>query len=441
MLQNRAASTRRAPLTIMRVLVMAAVLLLSACSGVAQNREKEPEILAVQSAGTTSSEVPAAGTAIAAVIEKGSADAREPTSIEAATTVTIPMTTPQTIVDAALEQEVEDGQASEMAAHIEEALDLYAQAQQFSGVVLVARGGKPILAKGYGDADRARGVPNDVRTRFRIGSLTKQFTAMIVLILQERGLLDIKDSICDYIEDCPDTWSDITIEQLLIHTSGIPDFTRFPGYEATKGQASTVKETIDRFRNEPLDFAPGERWSYTNSGYILLGSIIEVVTGQSYEDVAQEYVFAPLGMTNTGYDHNRNDLAVGYVNGSGALAAFIDMSIPYAAGALYSTAEDLLKWDRALANGSLVDAALENEIFTSQASIPDGPGMGYGYGWIVTEEYGQPVVFHNGGIEGFVSNITRFLGDDTLIVMLSNEEQTNPNAVTRTVIQAIYAEQ
>ena len=441
MVQKRTASVRRASTAVAGTLVLAAALLLVSCSGVARAPEEAREVLSTQSAAVLSTEVPAAGTAIAAVVEKGSIDASISTPIEATTPVTTTMAPTDTTVEAVPVQVSEDGQASELAARIEEALDVYAQAQQFSGVVLVAQEGSVLLDKGYGEADRANGIPNTGQTRFRIGSLTKQFTAMIILMLQERGLLTVQDRICNYIEDCPDTWSDITIEQLLTHTSGVPDFTRFSDYDATKGQASTLTEIIDRFRDEPLDFSPGERWNYTNSGYILLGQIIETVSGQSYEDIAQEYLFTPLDMTNTGYDHNRDDLAVGYVNGSGTQAAFIDMSIPYSAGGLYSTAEDLLKWDRALADGSLIDPSLTNEMFTSQASIPDSPGMGYGYGWIITEEYGQSVVFHNGGIEGYVSSITRFLGDDILIVMLSNEEQTNPNAVTRTVIQAIYAEQ
>ena len=331
------------------------------------------------------------------------------------------------------------GQYAEMAADVEAALDAFAADHRFSGTVLVARNGEVVFAKGYGYADRLAETPNDVRTRFRLGSLTKQFTAMAVLMLHERGLLDINDPICGLIENCPDAWAEITVENLLTHTGGVPDFTRFPDYETTKGQPSTLTETIDRFRDVPLDFAPGERWDYTNSGYILLGQIIERVTGLRYEDFIRESLFGPLGMTDTGYDHNRDDLAVGYVNAGGAEADYVDMSIPHAAGALYSSAEDMLKWDRGLADGTLLSDDLQEAMFTAHASIPDSGGLGYGYGWVVGEQFGQPVAFHSGGIEGFSANITRFPDDGTLIVMLSNEEQTNPQPVIRTVMQALYA--
>ena len=261
------------------------------------------------------------------------------------------------------------GHHAELASKLESAFDAFAQAQQFNGMILVAREGDVVLSKGYGLADRAASTPNDAQTRYRIGSVTKPMTAMMVLMLQERGLLDLDDPICEYVDRCPDAWSNITVEQLLSHTAGVANFTQFPDFEATKNQPTTLTETIDRFRDAPLDFPPGERWNYSDSGYILLGQIIETVTGHPYEEVAQELVFAPLGMSNTGYDHNRDDLAVGYVNASGAEADFVDMSIPHAAGALYSTAEDLLKWDRALAEGSLLAPELQEAMFTMQAAI------------------------------------------------------------------------
>lgn len=328
---------------------------------------------------------------------------------------------------------------AELASKVEAAFDEFADSQKFSGTILVAREGNVLLAKGYGNADREAGIPNDTQTRYRIGSLTKPFTAMLVLMLHEQGLLGLDDSICDYVEECPEKWQPITIENLLTHTGGVPDFTLFPDYEPTKGEPTTLPDTIDRFLNVPLDFPPGERWNYTNSGYILLGYVIEQVTGQPYEDALQENLLGPLGMTETGYDHNRDDLAIGYVNAGGARADFIDMSIPHAGGALYSSAEDMLRWDRGLAERGLISAELQEQMFTAHAHIPNSGGFGYGYGWVVGEAFGRPMVFHSGGIEGYSANITRFLGDDTLIVMLSNEEQTNPRAATRTIMQALYS--
>ena len=233
---------------------------------------------------------------------------------------------------------------TELAGRLEQQFDDFARSENFSGVVLVARNGEVLLSKGYGLADQVAGIPNDSQTRFRIGSLTKQFTAMVVLQLQEQGLLSIVDPICNYIDDCPQSWSMITIEQLLTHTAGLPDFTYFPEYESTKNVASSPDATMDRFRDLPLEFEPGTAWNYSNSGYIVLGSIIEKVTSKPYAEVVQEYIFEPLGMVDSGYDNGASNLAVGYKNAAGELADSIDMSIPFAAGALYSTANDMLRW-------------------------------------------------------------------------------------------------
>ncbi len=312
--------------------------------------------------------------------------------------------------------------------------------QNFSGVVLVARNGETLFSQGYGYADRQAQLPNTPQTRFRLGSLTKQFTAAAVLMLQDRGLLNVQDPICDYVDDCPPAWQPITIHHLLAHTSGIPDFTNFPDYAARKGQPSTLSQTLARFRDAPLEFAPGTSWNYSNSGYIVLGRIIEQASGQRYEDFLRAHIFEPLGMADSGYDHDDADLAVGYVNAGPAQADFLDMSIPHAAGALYGSAEDLLRWDRGLDAGLLLPAELQAQMFTAHAAIPDSGGFGYGYGWEVGEVLGRRVVSHMGGIEGFSVGITRVLDDHTLIVVLSNEEQTNPRAVSQAVLQALYAE-
>ena len=220
---------------------------------------------------------------------------------------------------------------------------------KFSGAVLVARQGDVLLSQGYGLADREQNLPNMAQTRFRLGSITKQFTAMAILILKARGKLDVKDPICNYITDCPSTWEGITIDHLLTHTSGIPDLISLPDYRSTLATPSPPKQTIARFKDLPLDFQPGEKWSYSNSGYIVLGYIIERTSGQSYEDFLQQSIFTPLNLSNTGYDHNSSSLAVGYPDRHSTLPAeFIDMSIPYAAGALYSTVEDLYRWEQAL---------------------------------------------------------------------------------------------
>jgi CubicO group peptidase (beta-lactamase class C family) len=197
------------------------------------------------------------------------------------------------------------------------------KARLFSGSVLIARNGKVLVRKGYGEADRKKHVVNTAQTKFRIGSLTKQFTAMAILILQAQGKLNVRDRICTYLGDCPTTWQKITFHHLLTHTSGIPDFAGFPDFKITMRSPSSPTQTIARFKDKPLDFQPGKKFSYSNSGYVVLGAIIEQASGKRYETFLQENIFVPLQMVNSGYDHNKRYLAVGYRDQTN-VADFID---------------------------------------------------------------------------------------------------------------------
>ena len=309
----------------------------------------------------------------------------------------------------------------------------------FNGSVLIARNGEVFLSKGYGFADREQKIPNTSQTKFRIGSITKQFTATAIVILEAQGKLDVQDHICRYLSECPEAWETITIHQLLTHTSGIPNFTSFTDYTRTSATPSPPEETINRFKDKPLDFLPGESWSYSNSGYVLLGQIIERVSGQVYEDFLQEHIFTPLQMTDTGYDHNRDDLAVGY-KGIFSKADFVDMSIPYAAGGLYSTVEDLYKWDQALYTHQLLQQDYLDQIFTAYATIPNLNGMAYGYGWIIGLEEGRQIITHGGGIDGFVTKIARYPQDKTTIIMLSNQQNTPIGIIHPVVAKKVFRE-
>ncbi len=369
------------------------------------------------------------------VLNADNAQEPEPTAVAPAQNEDMSDTDAQAQADDA----ASDTERSEIANQLEQRFDSYAQAERYSGAVLVAQDGDILLSKGYGMADREAGVANGSDTRFRIGSLTKQFTAMVVLVLQEQGLLNIADPVCDYIDYCPTSWSSITIEQLLAHTAGVPDFTHFPDYESTKHIASSLNSTIDRFRERPLEFEPGTDWNYSNSGYVLLGQVIENATGQEYADVVQETIFDPLGMADSGYDSGSSGVAVGYKNLAGQLADKIDMSIPHAAGALYSTANDMLTWDHALSAGVLLSPELQEVMFTRHADIPQSGGMGYGFGWILGDINGRQVQTHNGGIDGFVANITRFPDDNAVIIVLSNNEQTNPQDAMMAAASALFA--
>ncbi len=333
-----------------------------------------------------------------------------------------------TLVTAELEAtlvSVEPPIQSNLALEVDNLLNSYVGNGTFSGSVLVARNGQVLLSRGYGFADRRASVANMPQTRFRIGSITKQFTAAAVLLLQEQGRLNVQDAICDYLTDCPFAWQGITIHHLLSHTSGIPDLTNFPDYRSLRATPSPPMETLNYFNERPLDFPSGSAWRYSNSGYIVLGLVLEQAAGQSYEVFLQENIFTPLNMVNTGYDHHTNGLAVGYLGDSEA--DFIDMSIPFAAGGLYSTVEDLHLWGRALFNGSLLSQDALAVMVSEQAAIPGPAGSAYGYGWVIGEEDGRRVFEHRGAIEGFVSVIGHYPDENVFIVLLSNLQNSPLN--------------
>jgi CubicO group peptidase (beta-lactamase class C family) len=313
------------------------------------------------------------------------------------------------------------------------------KARLFSGSVLIARNGKVLVRKGYGEADREKHVVNTAQTKFRLGSTTKQFTAMAILILQAQGKLNVQDRICTYLADCPTTWQQITIHHLLTHTSGIPDFTSFPDFKITMRSPSSPTETIARFKDKPLAFQPGKKFSYSNSGYVVLGAIIEQASGKSYEAFLQENIFVPLQMVDSGYDHNNGDLAIGYRNQTN-LADFIDMSIPYAAGGLYSTVEDLYRWDQALYTDKLIPKNLRDKMFTPFAQLQDTGGFGYGYGWGIGKEGDRPVLSHTGGIKGFSSSIARYPNDKVVIIVLGNREDVNSGNIGVQLAKIVFGE-
>jgi len=311
----------------------------------------------------------------------------------------------------------------------------------FSGSVLIAHQGDVLLSQGYGLADREQKLSNIPKTRFRIGSLTKQFTAMAILILQVQGKLQVQDFICSYIADCPAAWEDITIHHLLTHTSGIGEIYLWKDYNRTKATPTSPEQLLARLRSLPMDFQPGERYSYSNSGYILLGYIIEQISGQSYEAFLQQAIFTPLNMHDTGVDHNINEVAVGYADQySTEPADFVDASTEHGAGALYSTVEDLFLWDRALYTEQLVPRAQLEQMFTPHVTIPNRGGATYGYGWRFMNEDGRPVIEHTGMINGFVSIITRYPEDQIVIIILSNQQDNRVDNIRGTISKKLFGE-
>ncbi len=304
----------------------------------------------------------------------------------------------------------------------------------FSGAVLVARQGTVLLAKGYGMADYDQGQANNSQTQFRLASVTKQFTAMAILILHARGDLNIHDSICLYLSDCPAAWQSVTIRHLLSHTSGIANYTDFAAFAALETQPATPDQLIGLFRDLPLTFAPGTAYHYGNSGYVLLGRIIEQVSGQSYGDFLQAAIFAPLQMDHSGYAGSASDtisLAHSYAD-VGTPAKAVDLSTLYAAGGLYSTVEDLYRWDQALATDQFIPADLRAEMFTPVAGS-------YGYGWKIGDQGGRRVLAHAGSLSGCSTYIARYPDAAVTVIVLSNLENVAAGDISAYLAELVFA--
>jgi CubicO group peptidase (beta-lactamase class C family) len=307
----------------------------------------------------------------------------------------------------------------------------YVGRDRFCGSVLVAQRGHILLSKGYGLANREHGIPNTPETKFRLGSVCKQFTGAAILHLQQRGLLDVGDPVSAYLPDYP-RGDEFTVHQLLNHTAGIPEFVT--GFD--KRTPITLDQTLDLFKDRPLDFAPGERFAYSNSGYLLLTKIIEQVSGQTYADYVRRYFFAPLDMADSGYERHQDILrhrAAGYATDDGRVvnAAFVDMSFAGGAGALYSTVEDLYRWERALHTDEILSELSRKALFAPTVLVDSyaeslayhgRAPMYYGYGWTIDEHLGHRRIWHGGGIHGFVTTLARYPDDDLVVIVLCNLE-------------------
>ena len=309
--------------------------------------------------------------------------------------------------------------------------------ERFSGVVLVARNGEVLFRKACGLANREWEIPNTVDTKFRIGSLTKQFTSFLIMQLVEQGKIEVGAKIRDYLPYYrTDTGTRITIHHLLTHTSGLPMFSKNPLPEERLGPYP-VREFVEKYCSDDLGFEPGSRFLYSNCGYYILGAVIESVTGRTYEACLDEMILKPAGMMNTGYDHPERILpkrASGYGIDNGVLfnARYQNMSIPFAAGAMYSTVDDFLLWDKALSSGSLLSKRLIETMLS-----PHVDGEKYGYGWYVekdtTTDPSRPVTVcsHGGGITQFNNLVVRRIEERILIVLFSNVYGTRLGAMSQ----------
>ena len=338
-------------------------------------------------------------------------------------------------------------QFPDKAAKIDQLARQYADCCQFTGTVLVSEHDKVIFKGGYGLANREWNIPNAPDVKFRVGSITKQFTSMLVLQQVAKGSIKLDGHISDYLPYYrKDTGSRVTIAQLLSHTSGIPSYTDdskfFPDVSRNY---YAVDDFVTKFCSGDLQFEPGTKFHYDNSGYFVLGAILEHVTGKKYEDLLQENILTPVGMRDTGYDHWATIIAKrasGYQETFDGIenAPYLDMALPYAAGSLYSTVEDLYKWDQALYTDKLLPADLKQKLFTPNLEE-------YGFGWaihVIAKDQpspGKTMITHGGGINGFNTNEVRLVDDHSLIVIFNNTPGADLNQFARDIRAILYGQE
>jgi CubicO group peptidase (beta-lactamase class C family) len=295
---------------------------------------------------------------------------------------------------------------------------------------LVAKNGQIIYNKAFGMANLELNVPMQPDMIFRIGSITKQFTAVAILQLMEQGKLSLQDDITKFIPDYPTQAYTITIENLLTHTSGIKSYTSISDYFKNVRKDMKPEEIIDMFKNQPMEFAPGTKWNYNNSGFFLLGYIIEKITGKTYAEYIQENFFTPLGMTSSCYGSDTRIIknrASGYQQGNDGPenSDYCSMTQPYSAGAIMSTVGDLYKWHQAVHSYKLVKKETIDKAFT-EYKLANGEGTGYGYGWFLSQLQGSPTIEHGGGIYGYLTSSIYLPEEDVFVALFSNSTGKAP---------------
>ena len=329
-------------------------------------------------------------------------------------------------------------QGTERAARMQQIIQNYVDNKSFMGSVLVADHDAIVLNKGYGDADLEWNIANTPDAKFRIGSITKQFTAASVLLLAERDKIKIDAPVKTYFPDAPPAWDKITIRNLLTHTSGIPNFTGGATWDDFKRHDHTPQESIALFRDKPLDFQPGIKFAYSNSNYILLGQMIERVSGMPYAEFLKQNIFTPLQMADTGVDVTSEIIlrrVQGYEPTTDGFrnADFVSMTIPYAAGFLYSTTGDLLKWERSLFGGKVLKADSLRMMTTG--------GLGdYGMGLFIRDAAHHGVITHNGSIEGFDTSLNYYPDRQITIIVLGNVKTDAPDKIADQLGKVAYGE-
>lgn len=328
-------------------------------------------------------------------------------------------------------------QAQTLQQKIDERLSVYQKKSEFNGVALVSKKGTILFEKTYGFRDAERKIPHDINDIFLVGSVTKQFTAAVIVKLQEEGKLSVTDRLSKFYPDYPNG-DKITIENLLTHTSGIYNFTDSAALmQQDPTQNITEEKMLSFFKDKPLQFEPGTKFQYNNSAYNLLGYIIQKCTGKLYQQVVREKILIPLQMTSTGFDftHLENDYkSKGYTflsNDSSAAGRIVDSTISFSTGGLYTTAHDLYKWERAISNGMVLQPTSWKLVFTPHLNH-------YGYGWYIDSLFGKQCIWHSGGNSAFAATLYRFPEDEATIILLDNASARGLDNIAQDLAGIVY---
>lgn len=331
--------------------------------------------------------------------------------------------------------------AAPVPANIDQLMSRYFKADRPGAIVLVTKDGNTIFRKAYGMANLEQQIALQPDMAMRIGSITKQFTAAAIMLLAEQGKLSLTDDITRYLPGYATHGATITIEHLLTHTSGTKNYTALPQFASIARAEMTVAQMLQLIQKEPLEFRPGDRFVYSNSGYFLLGAIIEQVSGISYASFMEKNIFAPLQLRHTFYDSNVRVIPSrvdGYSKTRQGFdnAAFLSLSIPFAAGALRSSVDDLAHWNAAIVAGKLLRPESWKRMMSSSL-LSNGKPTGYGYGWFVRKIQGRDALEHGGDINGFSGDTMRFPAEGYYIAILVNSDTQEPD--TQTLAEKIAA--
>ncbi len=325
--------------------------------------------------------------------------------------------------------------------------------RQFSGSVLIAKDGQVLLDKGYSMANWQTNTPNTPLTRFYLGSVTKQFTAMSILILQQQGKLNVQKPICTYVNPCPPPWQPVTLHEVLTHTSGIPEMDApEDGDDWLASFDNHPSAWIASFDDLPLAFTPGTEFGYCSSCYQILAYVVEQVSGQPYSQFVQQHILTPLHMGESGFDSDYFYAQPTDANGYNSWQSSAEQlgwgnigsqwSFLFGSGLLYSTVGDLYRWDQALYTNVLVDQQTRDEAFTSYTSSSLFAGSTYGYGWFIAKSPvpGHRLIWHDGVIDGFRTYIGRYIDDDVTIIFLSNLATVDSPTLAQAVQNIVFAD-